>query len=166
MFGSNLVTSSLFQFSACKISSLSYQLVAWLTKILVPRFNHPTVNQQVLCHMPSHRHQTALPCPSTSTSGTCRMPRWLSSLVCVPQTHISCLPVPETLTYCTEPENRWHDAAACLYLNLPLPLHVLAHPSCDPGWEYVLSAANREKTRPVAAERCSCTTLSRAVIHH
>lgn len=76
MFGFNLVPSSASQFSACQISSLSYQLVVWFTKIPVPWFTHRAVNQQVLCHVPSRRHQTALPCPSTSTSGICRMPGW------------------------------------------------------------------------------------------
>lgn len=166
MFGFNLVPSSPSQFSACQISSLSYQLVARFTKILVPWFIHPAVNQRVLCHVPSRRHQTALPWPSTSTSGICGMPGRPPSLRCVPQTHTSCLPVPKTLIYRTEPENGRSNGAACPYLNLPLPLPVFVHPSCDPGREYLLSAANREKTRPVPADCCSCTTFSGAVIHH
>lgn len=58
MFRFNLVTSSLSQFSACKISSL-LPASGTTTQKYLDSFclNHPTISQQVLWHTPSHRYQ-------------------------------------------------------------------------------------------------------------
>lgn len=143
-FEFNLVTSSLSQCSACKISSLlsasctiypKYSVSLCLGLIILP-----LISRFFGMCPPSHRDKTALPCLSTSTFRICRMPGWLPSLAA----HISYLPLPEILMYCAEPENRWSDVDTCPYLNLPLPLHVSSYPLCDPWCDYKLCAAERK----------------------
>lgn len=117
---------------------------------------------QVLWHPPSHRYPS--PCLSTNISGICTRERRMAAFSHVCQAPTSAVfPYPNPLSTAQNPRvNR------VLWLPVPtLPfLCTFAHPLCNPGWECMLSAVDREKIHPVPAECCSCVTLSRVVTHH
>lgn len=103
MFWFNLVTSSLSQFSACKISSF-LPASGTTTQKYSASFCliHPTINQQVLWHMPSRRYQiTPASAPTFLAFAGCQDG---CHLIHVCQTPASALfPYPEPLSTAQSP---------------------------------------------------------------
>lgn len=118
MFRFDLLTSSLSQFSACKISSLLPASGTTIQKYLDSFcLNHPAISQQALWHTPSPGYHTD---PAQHQHFChCRVPGWLPSLTCAKPLHhlFSHIQNP----YRLHRAQQWAERCDCLSLPKPCP---------------------------------------------